>query len=241
MTQRIFASLALIACTGLAQTAAPAFDVASVKANDSGDGHSHTDSEHGQVRIQNRPLRLLIEMAYNVGEYQLAAPDWLASARYDVIAKAPPEATDEQISAMMQTLLVERFKLTTHRESRPLSVYALTIAKGGPKLHRVEPGNSSTNRTPTSITGRKITMKRLADALSTRLDRPVVDTTGLDGVYDLDLKWAADEGGGGQKPAADAASIFTAIQEQLGLKLEAKKLPVEVLVIDHAEKVPVEN
>jgi uncharacterized protein (TIGR03435 family) len=242
--QSLPAAVALLslALTAANQAAAPAFEVASVKPDKSGDGTSRTQSAHGEVRILNLSLRRLIEKAYDLGEYQLVGPQWLGLERYDVIAKAPVETPGERINAMMRTLLAERFQLVSHRESRTLAVYALGISKGGPKLRRAEPGIASTSRTNTAIAGKKLSMSWLSDALSQRLDRPVVDATGLEGVYDLELKWSPDEGAGpAPKATADAGSIFTAIQEQLGLKLEARKMPVDVLVIDRAEKVPLAN
>ena len=135
---------------------------------------------------------------------------------------------------MLRTLLAERFKLELHRRSKPAEVYALEVAKGGPKLERaVDPASgATTSSSHGSIDARVITMKRFAEVLSRQMDFPVVDRTGLEGAFNLMLKWSPE----GAQPATDAGpSVFTAIQ-QLGLRLRARKIPVEMLVIDHVEK-----
>jgi uncharacterized protein (TIGR03435 family) len=140
---------------------------------------------------------------------------------------------------MMQALLAERFKLTVHREARELPMYALTVAKGGAKVTTRE-HTGSMGQNPFGMPGRgvlvgtEVTAEMLAKALANQLGRSVQDATGLKGVFDFKLEWSPDQ-------TAEGASLFTAIQEQLGLRLEARKGPVEVLVIDRVESGPTEN
>jgi uncharacterized protein (TIGR03435 family) len=178
---------------------------------------------------------------------------------------------------MLQTLLAERFKLKLHRESKTIDVYALIVGKGGPKLKESDPADLAVVPGPgvrmlvTPNGGREIsghmTMAQLTDVMSFFMDRPVVDSTGLTGTYDVDMAFMPDErdqmqnklgpamamagpppagGNDAARPAeavsdATAGSIFSAVQEKLGLKLDPRKSPAEILVIDHAEKIPTEN
>jgi uncharacterized protein (TIGR03435 family) len=207
----------------------------------------------------------LLATAFAVKEHQISGPDWLRNERFDVTAKLPEGATKDQVPAMLQTLLAERFKLTTHKDSKTLPVYALIVAKNGPKLHAAE--GEGGMRMMMGPKGRQMTGKapigRLADMLSNMLDRPVIDLTEIKGTYDIDLLWSPDgsEGGGGKmgmrveggprhdgggiepkiEGEADAPSIFTALQEKLGLKLDARKSPVDIITVDTLEKIPTEN
>jgi uncharacterized protein (TIGR03435 family) len=221
----------LMLAAGWAQAPAPAeFEVASVKLTQHGrtvDGSSHStvgNTDQGSFSASNACLQML--------------PDWLKSddARYDISAKAPAGASSRQMPEMLKALLAERFKVALHRETRTLPIYALVTAKGGPKLHEAPAdGHSSTNSRGGHITAQHVSMVDLGDSLSRQLGRAVIDQTGLKGAFDFTLEYAADD--------ADTSrpSIFTALQEQLGLRLEATKGPVEVLVIDRAERVPTEN
>ena len=220
--------------------AAQKFEVASVKPNNSGSGSSHSSSGHGKLTATNNSLRQYIRSAYDLRDYQISGPDWLATERYDISATADDDVPDDAFMPMMQALLAERFKLEVHRTTKELPMYVLVAAKTGPKLQEVEKGGSHTSARRGHLEAQKISMKHLADTLSGQVDRPVIDGTGLEGVYDLKLEWTPDDG---RKPndGDTGPSIFTALQEQLGLKLEARKGPVEILVIDHAEKVPTAN
>jgi len=236
------------------------FEVASVKQNKSG---SMSASARGgsinlsgaEITMQNVTLWKIIGVAYGFGEdkdYALTGPEWIKSERYDITAKLPSNMPEdrtqmyEQLQFMMRLLLAERFKLAVHHESKMLSAYALTVGKNPLKLKEADPNSHRMSIGPASMTG-QTPMGHFADLLSQKLDRPVVDLTDLKGVYDLKLEWSpepsAEPGVEARLPADSAAkpSLFTAIQEQLGLKLEARKLPVDVLVVDHAEKIPMEN
>jgi uncharacterized protein (TIGR03435 family) len=232
-------------------TAAPPAYVASVKPNKSGSGSSSENERNGRLTATNISLKDCLRFAYGLKDYQIIGPDWINSEKYDIAAKAESSVTGEQLKAMFQALLADRFKLTVHRETKELPIYALFVGRNGPKLVGVEAGGSQTRSERGRLAARKISMPRLAEDLGRHLDRPVVDMTGLKGVFDLTLEWAPDEsqtmpnrGGGEGQVIADSTaglSIFTAVQQQLGLKLEARKGSAEILVIDHAEKIPTEN
>jgi uncharacterized protein (TIGR03435 family) len=227
----------------LAQTAEPpAFEVAAVKPNHSGRTDQHSDSDNGRITCVNMTLKRYIAKAYAVREDQISGPDWLGSERFDLVAKAPGKVHEDELDQMLRTLLAERFKLTLHREKREGHVYALIVAKGGFKLKPVaSTGDSSTNTSRGSMTVQQASMERVANALSRHVGFPVVDETGLEGVFDFKLAWDPAADGISPDDARDSGpSIYTALQ-QLGLKLESRKMPVDFLVIDHAEKVPTEN
>jgi len=255
----------------------------------------------------NFSLSNLVTLAYDLRPYQLTAPSWLNSERFDIVAKVPPGATKEQFRVMLQNLLAERFKLVMHREKKELPMFELVVGKGGPKLKESEdqadsepaagapppmPGGPMQDKMgkdgfPEMPAGRTMTMmmpgrarmtayKQTMEALATRLSmsagRPVMDGTGLKKKYDFTLTYAPEStgmgpmgmaspsGGGGMAmvgtaggpvggpmpdhTAADAEplpTLATALQEQLGLKLESKKGPVDIVVVDKIEKVPTEN
>lgn len=228
------------------------FEVASVKVNKSGAGGALSGRggsirfTPGQVSMENVSLWKIIGSAYGVGEdkdYAMTGAGWLKDERYDVLAKFPPDTPRDELQTMLKNLLAERFKLTLHRETKELSVYALVVAKGGSKLREVEDGQTGFNMGRGQIKAQKAALRPFADRLSQYLDRPVQDFTGLTGVFDFTLTWTPDASvapGDASEPVS-GPSIFTAIQEQLGLKLEARKGSIEVLVIDHAERIPVEN
>jgi uncharacterized protein (TIGR03435 family) len=238
-----------IACTNAqtvpADTSEVAFEVASVRLNNSGDHHSSSHNSNGELITNNVSLKQLIERAYNVKDYSLAGPDWLDSVRLDIVAKPPAGSEKDQLQPMMRALLIDRFKLQTHREPKTLSAYALLVAKGGTKLSPSgEPkGKSSTDSEPGKLIAKGATMVKLADFLSGRLELPVVDKTGVDGAFDFTLNWTPDPTTENDRPDpnSSAPSLFTALQEQLGLRLQKDKLPIQILVVDHVEKEPVEN
>jgi uncharacterized protein (TIGR03435 family) len=218
----------------------------------------------------NVPLHMLIRVAYGVEENEISEePKWLYSENYDVEAKMDSSAADTlrklgedqrklERQRMLQSLLADRFKLTLHRETKELPVYALIVGKGRLKLQKAnydrypngEPDYTVLRRG--LITAQALSMADLARALTHLLGRRVLDKTGLKGNYDFTLQWTPDDSepfkrvadnpapGNAPQPDSSGPSILTAIQEQLGLKLESQKGPAEVLVIDHVEK-PSEN
>jgi uncharacterized protein (TIGR03435 family) len=220
------------------------FDVASVKVNKSGLNQSSISRPGGQIIFENVPLRECIGFASGIGadqDYALSGPAWLASERYDIAAKVPPNTPREQVLLMLRTLLGERFKLKIHRESKELRVYALVAARGGTKLKRASGAEGNFTFRSGHIVGNALSMSEFANRLSGpvfKLGTPVVNSTGLTGTFDFMLDWTPDD-----IPVDGTAgpSLFTAIQEQLGLKLEPSKSRVEVLVVDYAERFPIEN
>lgn len=225
-----------------------AFEVSSLKIAKVGAPHPNGISGN-RFSLGPMPLEALLMYAYNVRPYQLfGAPASVGSENYVIDAKAPGEGVLglDRARIMLQTLLAERFQLKLHRETRDASVYRLTVGKGGARLKESTAEASGLRITLSHIEARKISMTVLANLLSIQMDRPVLDRTGLAGNYELDLKFL---------PLADlppdapdyqfamkegAPSLFTAVQEQLGLRLDATREPIEVLVIDHWER-PSEN
>lgn len=256
--QSVFVSLIAIAVGALAQTPAPrptfdAFEVATIKPVSPEEARGRYIRIEGTNRFvgKNYTLKLLIAAAYNLNPRVISGgPDWLDSEHYDIAALTPGDVRptrDEQM-VMLRKLLTDRFQLSFHRESREFSVYELEVAKGGPKLK----ATAKPDDAPALINvvypdriklpARNVTMGDFASMLQrAMLDRPVVDKTGLTGRYDFDLEWAQDEsqfdGSVGAAPAdASAAPFFTAIQQQLGLKLVATRGPVDALIVDKAER-----
>jgi uncharacterized protein (TIGR03435 family) len=249
---RGFSLMVLVSCAGYAQTAGPAvavplsFEVAAIKPSVTNDNGSGTHTSKGEVVMNNVSLKQCVEMAYDVRDYSFSGPDWLATLRFDINAK-PPAGWDsrEQFGPMLQTLLAERFKLVVHKESKVLPAYALVQAKGGLKIHPVEKGEggSSSNSNNGLYTAKHVTMQRFADFLARTLNSPVVDKTEAAGVFDFSLTFSRDDlrPGSERSPDNSAPSIYTALQEQLGLRLLSQKLPVEIVVVDHMEKAPTDN
>ncbi|HVW10083.1 MAG TPA: TIGR03435 family protein [Bryobacteraceae bacterium] len=234
--------LMLVTAAGLLAQPGPRFDAAIVKPNNSGTGVDHIRIGGGSVTIQNVSLKRLIGMANGVPEgrsYLFSGPDWLDSENFDVLAKYPGGTPDAQVLQMLAGELEDRFALRMHRETKPFSAYALILETDGPKFHAsTRQGAYRFSFQNGHAVGSAITMAMLGDRLARPdfgLDRPVVDQTGLTGLYDVTFDWKPGD------PDSPSASLFTAIQEQLGLKLEARKVPLEVLVVDHAEKTPQQN
>ncbi len=236
--------ICILACTALGQE----FEVVSVKPNKSLSGNPDSDTDQGRLTATNESLRSLIRMAYGVKDYQLEGPDWLRSERYDIAAKFPEalpkgEKGNEELRAMMRNMLLDRFKLAVHREQRNYSVYGLVVGKGGVKF-KESPGCESHHQRSGDkhYEGTCVSMDSFAEFLANRkslpAEMPVLDMTGLKGFYNLTLDWIPEQA------AADNPSgptLLNAIQEQLGLKVDTRKAPIEILVVDHAEKIPTAN
>jgi uncharacterized protein (TIGR03435 family) len=260
-------------------------------------------NEPGRIHYPFMNLRTLLARAYDVKNFQIVGPPWLDSERYAITATMPPDTTKEQFRIMLQNLLTERFKLTLHRETKELPMFALVVAKNGPKMKEsaeVPPPADGDNPGPplpaqpkvgpdgfpilpqlagrpgifnimmpgrARMIGQQQTMQDLASRLTDQLSRPVKDETGLKAKYDFTVTFAPESlmgpmgamapppppppGGGvaagpgapvpGQPDAEPVLDLYAALQAQAGLKLEPKKGPVEQIVIDHAEKTPIEN
>jgi uncharacterized protein (TIGR03435 family) len=217
------------------------FEVASIKPSDAENGNSSSmNTGHGRIDGNNVTLKRCIMGAYGVGPNQVVGgPEWLDSDRFQIAAKAEQPVGDRLLMTMLQALLAERFKLALHHESRPIQAYVMEVNKGGRELEKGDGQGSKTSNGRGDIVAINATMDRFAEILSRQMDLPVVNHTGLEGVFNLKLKWTPDntkpvKTGEGAMP--EGPTIYTAIQEQLGLRLHAQKVPVDVIVIDHVEK-----
>jgi uncharacterized protein (TIGR03435 family) len=226
----------------LAVASAQTFEVASIKPNTSDTLRSSSNLTPGELFIDNVSLQKCIALAYNISEDRdgaIVAPAWVRETRYDIAAKIPAGTRPEQVRIMLQNLLAERFKLKLHREMRETQIYALLPARNGLRIKESDrDAQHLVRQSPGALMGKGVPLSALADHLSGppyQLGRQVVDRTGLKGNYDFTLEWTPSD------PDTAAPSLFTALQEQLGLKLEAQKGSVEVLVIDSMEKMPSEN
>ena len=258
------ATVILLGCTAVfAQDLRPSFDAASIKPAVrpvgpflpgtrpvcplNGCGGPGTGSPE-RITFPFASLKNLIRAAYNMwSPNQIEAPAWMDSATFDVVVNVPPGATRDQANLMLQNLLADRFQLKVHRSTRELPIYALVVAKNGPKLQvSVDDPNAPKPRGTLWSGGRKKfefdkwTMAKFAEALESDVDRPVVDMTGLKGTYDIRLEFAETRPGFGA-PDPQAPELFTALTEQLGLRLESRRGPVAVLVVDSALRQPTEN
>jgi uncharacterized protein (TIGR03435 family) len=244
----------------------PRFDVASIKVNTANDRVVFSQSQKGRYVVVGFTLGALIRSAYRVQEFQIiGGPDWIDSERFNVEATYAEDAAGgpSRTDLMLRTLLTERFKLAVHNDTRERPVFALVLARQdrrfGPQLQKsaTDCGNAKgadaceSSVGPGFIRSRGRTMAQLAESLSqltntgSSLNRLIVDRTGLEGQYDVTLKFTPDNIPGGNVPGfpsvdPNGPSIFTALQEQLGLKLDAQRAPVNVLVVDRAER-PSEN
>ncbi len=223
---------------------APSFDVASLKPNRTGVNGGSLSRSGGRIVFDNVSLRECIALAYGIAtgrDYELSGPAWLDSAKFDVVATFPPETSRAAVREMLQTLLAERFHLTTHRENKTIKGYALVVAKGGPKLKEAGNGEDAFIFGEGHVTARALSLSSFADRLSGpvfKLEQPVVDMTGIKGVYNFTLAWAPE---GVSVDGHSDPSLFTALQEQLGLKLEVREMPAEILIVDHADRIPAGN
>lgn len=234
MITRLIAIVILVTSSALGQH----FEVASVKPSAPGDPGMYVEWPPGRLSLRNVNLRHTIKVAFLLDDYRIAGgPKWLDDDGFDIEGKTAEAASADQKRAMLQVLLADRFHLQSHRETRMVAGYAVVIAKSGPKLPKPEHPErpSASGWGPTIANGRNQTMEGFAQTLSASLQRPVVDETGIKDRFDFNLRWDAMVA----PPVAGAepgASVFAALQEQLGLKLEARHMPVEILVIDRAEK-----
>jgi uncharacterized protein (TIGR03435 family) len=231
------AGLALTVLDAQSETASLEFEVASIKPHPPSEGPQHVSmtGEHGRIRYVNVTVRACVRKAYGLRVYPLAqGGDPLSTDRFDIIAQASGNASEGQTMQMLQALLKERFKLAVHREMKELPAFLLEVGRKGPKFRAAKDDGSGAEIAGGEghqIKAHHISMKLLAGALQGYLGDPVLDATGLTGLYDLNLDFTVDE-----NLSAEGPRIFEAVQEQLGLKLEARKAPVEVIVIDHIEK-----
>jgi uncharacterized protein (TIGR03435 family) len=260
LLRRVYLALCPVAL--LAQLAtAPGFEVASVKRAArqnapavSGRTGFSPSIDPGQIRYNGSTLQSLLMQAYDLKSYQVSGPAWLDDERYDIVAKIPEGATKEQVPAMLQSLLAERFRLRVHWESKEQRAYALAVGRNGPHLAASKESAVSevsglgsqavANRLSFSPDGHVeligATLPAFANMLSHFLGSPVMDATGIRGVFDITLNITMEDLGHTVPERAESGSIFSAVQE-LGLKLETRRAPIKHLVVDEAEKVPTDN
>jgi uncharacterized protein (TIGR03435 family) len=245
------------------ETAPPAFEVASIRLNKTGVRGGSMDFGNGGDRLAmiNMPLGALILVAYDITVRQLSGQEQFLSEKYDIRAKAARGIGRDEMRRMIQVLLTDRFHLRVHWEAKEVPIYSLVVTKDGPKLHKSSGGESGrvSPRIPSQAAGSEVSSGHLifehestsdfAWALSKMAgigDRVVIDNTGLNGFYDFELIFALDRAPAvvtdtSELPASsEAPSIFSALQQELGLKLESRRAAVRFLVIDHIQR-PSEN
>jgi uncharacterized protein (TIGR03435 family) len=202
-------------------------------------------SDPGQIRFVNSSLANVVMTAYNLKPYQLTAPDWMSDVHFDIVAKVPDGASSDGVRVMLQNMLAVRFQLKVHMDKKEMQAYSLVVAKGGLKMKPAAaeatggaPPGASMQMGAKSMhfTVPRATMASICATLSRQLSEPVIDQTGLTGAFNFDLEFA-------REGAVDATApgLFTALQEQLGLRLESKKQPVDIVIVDHSERTPTEN
>ncbi|MGP8248020.1 MAG: TIGR03435 family protein [Bryobacteraceae bacterium] len=254
-----------------------AFEVASIKPaqpSPMGQVRIEMSADDGMLRYSNVSLKDCIRTAYRVKEFQVEGPDWIGGARFDIAAKLPAGSSKKQVPEMLQALLADRFHLILHRETKDHAIWALVAEKGGATLKpaEVQPGaESGRGGQPRGQTSMQVqdagggvhlnasaaTLSNLAEMISRFTERPVVDMTGIQGVYDFDLVFSPETtrgmrvmGGGMPPPGAGehapsdapegAGSIYDSVA-RYGLNLEARKAPMEILIVDHIDRTPTEN
>lgn len=223
----------------------PSYEVETVKLSNPVDQHSGFHQRGSRLFIENKTLRQVFIFAYGIHPKQVdGEPSWFGSDRYDIdgVLDTEGQPSLKQMQSIVQKMLAERFALKFHRETRELPVYALTVASGGPKMQKSkgDPNllgdeNEHSSGGQIRLTATNMSMSDLTLILDFIADKPVVNQTGLAGKWDWQLTWTDDD----SRAPADASAapgLFTAIQEQMGLKLDAVKAPAEVLVIDHVER-----
>jgi uncharacterized protein (TIGR03435 family) len=251
---RVIVSLYLAGVCASAQAPPAAFDVASVhpaapvqEREAKGRPH-HIHTTPGNVVMRNVSMTEAIEWAYNAESYQISGPGWMPETRFDIVAKAPSPATEDEMRPMMQNLLANRFGLQIHREDKEMAGMALQVAKGGPKLKPADDeGDSVFEPIPKkmAIHFGRMSMHEFAGLLSEPMHKPVVDFTELPGKFEFTVDATnyapMDPGPGQPRENDDSYLILKVLPEQLGLRLEPRKLTIDMVVVDHIEKVPTEN
>jgi len=235
----------LYPAAGLAQSATkPAFEAASVrvvKRADLPDDRDDIRTSPGALMMRHVSLKSCIQWAYGLSAFQLSGPDWLASDRFDITAKAAEPAQEDQLRLMLQSLLTERFKLALRRTEKEEQIYILTVLRSGPKF-RASNGEGPSQMTPGrfGFTATRTSIPQLAEYLSIPMRKPVLDRTGLTGRYDLAVDLTPYATGNSQPPDM-SEMVLPAVQEQLGLKLESHKEPVAFFTVEHSERTPTQN
>jgi uncharacterized protein (TIGR03435 family) len=241
---------------GAGLLAGQTFEAAAIKPNNSGRTGGGISTDPARIKIINSSLKFCVQVAWNVKDFQVSgASGWMETERYDIDAVAASPFAQEESRKMLRALLADRFGLVVHSETQDKPGFALVAGRNGPKLPPpTEDPSVMFSRTASgdrTLSAPNVSMKRFADALSVALGAIVVDQTGIEGKYDVSFQWTPDTSeprmskSGEPLPAPpveamQGPSIFTAVQEKFGLKIESKKVPVEVIVIEHANR-PSEN
>lgn len=238
--------LAFGAAVVSAQDSVVSFEAASVRPLKSSVGPFHFTVLPDRLDVHNMDLQFLIKRAYDLRDDQISGPDWLVSAHYDILAATGEPVSKDTMRTMLGSLLVERFHLTTHWETRTVAMYRLVVLPKGPKMKTADQGyavpNSPTLDRGSVLLNGPMSMAQLAERLAPYAGKPVVDETNLDGYFAIKLTFASDDLQAGAADGDFAAPVLTmAVQEQLGLKLVPESGPIKVLVIDHAEAIPTAN
>lgn len=230
----------------MAKDAHPSFEVATVKRSDPDDKSHRFEIRGHQIVIENQTVQTMIEMSYGVHPRQIVnEPPWMGSERFDIqgVPDAEGVPSAAQFGEIVRKVLEERFGLKFHTEKKEMARYTLTVAKGGPKMEATKgapdglPNERGTgDKTSRTLQMENVSMNELAHNLQGELDRPVVDETGLTGKYDFTLRWLRADAPAGGDADSSLPGIFTALEEQLGLKMEPSKGAVDVMVIEHAEQ-----
>ena len=232
-----FAALVVSSATALA---AQSFEVATVKRNPAGPNALNAFSaEPGRLLVTNMPLDQMIQATFHIRTGMLiGATGWMTSERYDIEGKAPGVLKFDDQLVLLKALLIERFQLKFHTETRQMTMLFLMQGKSGPKFTPSAEGDGKEHITirPTQISGTNIPFGHFVSVLEAQLSRPIKNETGISGDFDLSLKYVRDD----LPSAAEGPSVYAAVEEQLGLKLESRKGPAEVMVIDSAQR-PGEN
>ena len=243
MTRDIYTHILRLALfgAGLSFAQQPEFEVATIKPSRGGGLHEKITSAPGRLTLANVSLASCIQFAFDVRRGQVFGPAWLDTQRFDIVATAPGTIAESHFRPMFQTLLTDRFKLTLRHETRDLPALALVVAPGGPRLSESQGEGPPSIRSTSLLTFERATIADLVDVMSRGIRDPVlVDQTGLKGRYDFKFD-AAPYLPNPAEGAAEPAAIFRSILPQIGLRLESKRLPLGVLIVDHIEKIPSEN
>jgi uncharacterized protein (TIGR03435 family) len=214
------------------------FEVASVKPHaDTGGTQAGIEENESSVRIGNLPLRTVIAIAYGVMESRVVGPGWLQRRTFDVVAKPPAGYQRRQLGVLLQNLLADRFKLLAHREQREVQGYVLRVDRGGHKLRESTGQKTFLTGRPGLIAGHGRSIAEITPLLSQMVSGPVVDETALRGAYDITLQWTAQLSGT-NTGAEPEVSIFTALREQLGLRLEPSRTYADFVIVDSVAETP---
>lgn len=218
------------------------FEVATIKPNSSDSPMKPWPSISGGGRFNasNSSIKSLLAYAHQVSQYQISGPKWMESTKFDIAAKLPEGAKPDEARDMLRSLLESRFGVVTHRDQVEMNVYALTVAGKEPKVRSKESGGTFTpkfldSKAKVTYLMNNATMAKWSDVLTEFLDRPVIDQTGLTGIYQFMLTYDASGDG------ADAPNIFAALQEQAGFKLVPKRAMVDRIIVDRIERTPTDN